>query len=68
MDIIVLKAPLTLQVHLANDRMARIPELTIRQMPECEGGGWYMPTDQAKALVQVWNEAFNRTARPLPAA
>jgi hypothetical protein len=42
---------LTLQHHLGNPNMCRIPELTIRQMPECEGGGWWMPREQAEQIV-----------------
>lgn len=53
------KAPLTLQVHLGNPKMARIPELTIRPLPECEGGGWYMPADQAEAIVRAWNSQIH---------
>ena len=57
-DIYILTGPLSVQVHLGNPNMARIPELTIRQMPVCEGGGWYMPADQAQALVEVWNNTL----------
>lgn len=59
-DIIVAKAPLTIQVHLGNPKMARIPELTIRTLPECEGGGWYMPADQAEAVVRAWNGLLSK--------
>lgn len=54
-SIFTVTAPLTVQVHFGNPKMARIPELTIRQMPECEGGGWYMPTDEAEAVAAAWN-------------
>jgi len=50
-----MKGPLSVQVHLGNPNKARIPELTIKNMPECEGGGWYMPVDEAKAITEVWN-------------
>lgn len=59
--IFVATAPLTVQTHLGNPRMARIPELTIRQMPECEGGGWYMPVDQAEAIASAWNSRLTST-------
>lgn len=63
--IFTVTAPLTVQVHLGNPKMARIPELTIRAMPECEGGGWYMPADQAEAIAAAWNSRLttHRTAR-----
>lgn len=54
-SIIVAKSPLTMQVHLGNPKMARIPELVIKALPECEGGGWYMPADQAQAIMEAWN-------------
>ena len=44
---------LTLQTHLGNPKMCRIPELDIRPMPECEGGGWWMPREQAEAIVSA---------------
>lgn len=44
---------LTIQHHAGNPNLCRIPELTIRPMPECEGGGWYMPREQAEALVKM---------------
>lgn len=53
--IFVATAPLTVQVHLGNPKMARILELTIRTLPECEGGGWFMPADQAEAIASCWN-------------
>lgn len=64
MEITVATSPLTIQVHLGNPRMARIPELTIRPMPECEGGGWYMPVDQAQALVDAWNGFLDMSPEP----
>lgn len=44
---------LTIQYHAGNPNLCRIPELTIRQMPECEGGGWYLPREQAEAIVRA---------------
>lgn len=58
--IFVATAPLTVQTHLGNSRIARIPELAIRQMPECEGGGWYMPVDQAEAIASAWNSRLTQ--------
>jgi hypothetical protein len=43
---------LTIEYHAGNPSLCRIPELTIRSMPECEGGGWYMPREQAEMLVR----------------
>lgn len=48
---------LTTLYHAGNPNLCRIPELTIRSMPECEGGGWYLPKDQAEALVQLSERA-----------
>ena len=45
---------LTIQCHAGNPNMCRIPELKIRAMPECEGGGWYMPREQAEAIVAAF--------------
>jgi hypothetical protein len=42
---------LTLLHHAGNPNMCRIPELTICTMPECEGGGWYLPRREAEFLV-----------------
>lgn len=44
---------LTIQYHLGNPNMCRIPELTIRPMAECEGGGWWMPREQAERIVSA---------------
>lgn len=63
-DILVISRPLTMQVHLGNPKMARIPELTVRTMPECEGGGWYMPTDQAEAIIEIWNGFVDNSPDP----
>ena len=63
-DVIVITRPLTMQVHLGNPKMARIPELTVRMMPECEGGGWYMPSDQAEAIVSAWNGFLDNSPEP----
>lgn len=57
MNIITIRAPLTVQVHLGNPKIARIAELDIRTLRECEGGGWYMPASQA--LVSAWNGYVN---------
>lgn len=54
-DIIVIRAPISMIVHAGNPKIAKIPELTIRTLPECEGGGWYMPADQAETIVEIWN-------------
>jgi len=51
---------LTIQYHAGNPNMCRIPELTIRQMPECEGGGWYLPREQAELLVRA-SEGYEDT-------
>lgn len=59
MNIITIRAPLTVQVHLGNPKIARIAELDIRTLRECEGGGWYMPASQAEALVSAWNGYVN---------
>lgn len=64
MEKFAVTAPLTIQTHLGNPKMARIPELTIRAMPECEGGGWFMPTEQAEALVAVWNGFVDMSPEP----
>lgn len=44
---------LTIQFHGGNPSLCRIPELKIGVMPECEGGGWYMPREQAELLVRA---------------
>lgn len=43
---------LTVEYHAGNPRLCRIPELKIREMPECEGGGWYIPREQAEQIVK----------------
>lgn len=63
-EVIVISRPLTVQVQLGNPKMARIPELVVRTLPECEGGGWYMPTDQAEAIVEAWNGFVNNSPEP----
>jgi len=45
----------TLQYHSANPNMCRIPELKIKQLHECEGGGWYMRREQAEEIVAAVN-------------
>jgi len=42
---------LTIQHHIGNPNICKIPELTIRPMPECEGGGWYLSKSDAKQIV-----------------
>lgn len=63
-DVVTICAPLTVQVLLGNPKMARIPELAIRAMPECEGGGWYMPADEAQAIVEAWNGFIANSPEP----
>lgn len=46
---------LTVQYHAGNPNMCRIPELKLRTLPECEGGGWYLPREQAELLAQAVN-------------
>lgn len=58
-DVITISAPLSIQVHFGNPGIARIPELHVRTMPQCEGGGWCMPTAEAEALVAAWNGFIN---------
>lgn len=41
----------TIQYHAGNPQLCRIPELKIGVMPECEGGGWYMPREQAEMIA-----------------
>lgn len=42
---------LTIQYHSGNPDICRIPELKIRHLPECEGGGWWMPRRQAEDIL-----------------
>lgn len=51
---------LTIQYHAGNPGLCRIPELKIGIMPECEGGGWHMPREQAELIVRAV-EALNNT-------
>lgn len=44
---------LTVRYHTGNPNLCRIPELRIRSLPECEGGGWYMPREQAELIVKA---------------
>jgi hypothetical protein len=60
---------LTLMQHAGNPNMCRIPELTIRAMPKCEGGGWYLPRRQAEFLVRAAEAVEDTTVdskHPLP--
>ena len=41
----------TIKYHAANANIARIPELDIRPMHECEGGGYYISRQQAEYIV-----------------
>jgi len=50
----------TVQYHAGNPNLCRIPELNIGVMPECEGGGWYMPREQAELIVRAI-EHLNKT-------
>lgn len=44
---------LTIEYHAGNPNLCRIPELRIRPLPECEGGGWTIPRDQAELIVRA---------------
>ncbi len=46
---------LTVEYHAGNPNICRIPELKIRAVPECEGGGWYLPREQAEMIVKAVN-------------
>lgn len=47
---------LTVEYHAGNHGMCRIPELKIKLLPECEGGGWYLPREQAEMIVKAVNK------------
>lgn len=55
---------LTVQYHAGNPNICRIPELKIRAMPECEGGGWYLPREQAEFLVRACEGLEDSTIDP----
>lgn len=44
---------LTIQYHAGNPNLCRIPELKIRAMPECEGGGYYLLREQAEEIIRA---------------
>lgn len=46
---------LTLEYHSGNPNLCRIPELKIKTIPECEGGGYSISREQAEALYQAVN-------------
>lgn len=39
------------ETHVGNPSMARVVGPKFRQMPECEGGGWYTDAETARAIV-----------------
>lgn len=56
---------LSIRYHAGNPNMCRIPELQIRQMAECEGGGWWMPKEHAEWLVRISDVADRSTVCPM---
>lgn len=52
---------LTIQYHSGNPNLCRIPELDVRRMPVCEGGGWWMPRAQAERLIALSSEKTSLT-------
>lgn len=56
---------LTIEYHAGNPNLCRIPELRIKAMPECEGGGWFIPREQAEYLIRA-AEALAKSEAALP--
>ena len=43
------------QYHAGNPKICRVKGLKLRQMPECEGGGWYTDEETAKIICEALN-------------
>jgi len=50
---------LSIKYHAGNPNICRIPEIAARPLPECEGGGFYIPRDQAEKIVAINNAAHD---------
>jgi hypothetical protein len=43
----------SLQVHAANEKIARVKGLAISRLPDHEGGSWYMSLDDATTFIRA---------------
>ena len=43
------------QYHAGNPSICRVKGLTLKQLPECEGGGWFTDEKIAKIICEALN-------------
>jgi hypothetical protein len=52
-----------IETHAGNPKIARVTNLNIKRLPECEGGGWYTDIQTACIIADAMNREDGRNAK-----